>query len=61
MKRDIVDFVSKCPNFQQVKVEIRNNGVWLKRSTFLLGSGNLYINISLKGYILVVHNMSPFG
>ena len=27
MNRDITDFVSKCPNFQQVKVEIRNKRV----------------------------------
>ena len=27
MKRDIADFVSKCPNCQEVKVEIRNQEV----------------------------------
>ena len=27
MKRDIADFVSKCPNCQQVKVEHRNQEV----------------------------------
>ena len=39
MKRDIADFVSKCPNCQQVKENIRNTEVLLKRSIFLLGSG----------------------
>ena len=27
MKRDLADFVSKCPNYQQVKVEIKNQEV----------------------------------
>ena len=46
MKRDIADFVSKCPNCQQVKVEHKKLGgmtqeidIPLKISIFLLGSG----------------------
>ena len=39
MKRDIVDFIAKCPNCQQVKYEHQRPGGTLQRMPFLNGSG----------------------
>lgn len=41
MKRDIVGFVDKCPNLQQVKVEHHRPGACSKTQVFPLTNGNM--------------------
>ena len=43
LKKDISEFVTKCPNCQQVKSEHQKPGGLLKKSKFLLGSGKTSI------------------
>lgn len=43
LKRDIAEFVTKCPNFQKVKVNTKSWVSCYKRSKFLLGCGNTSI------------------
>ncbi|XP_069151936.1 uncharacterized protein [Solanum lycopersicum] len=42
-KRDIEEFVAKCPNCQQVKAEYQKQVAYYKGSEFLLGSGETSI------------------
>ena len=43
LKEDIVEFVAKCPNCQQVKAEHQKAGGLLQEIKFLLGSGKTSI------------------
>ena len=43
LKRDIVEFVAKCPNCQQVKVEHQKPGGLLQEIQYVLGSGKTSI------------------
>ena len=43
LKRDIEEFVAKCPNCQQVKAEYQKQVAYYKGSEFLLGSGETSI------------------
>ena len=43
LKKDIAEFVAKCPNCQQVKVEHQKSGGLLNKSKFLLVSGKTSI------------------
>ena len=61
MKRGIVQFVSNCPNCQQVKYEHQRPGGTLQRMPFLNGSGN-----ELQWTLWVAFrrqwvSMTPFG
>ncbi|WMV54428.1 hypothetical protein MTR67_047813 [Solanum verrucosum] len=46
MKKDIAEFVAKCPNCQQVKFE--HQVVWLKTLAFLLGSAEDYAQLYIR-------------
>ena len=39
MKREIEEFVTRCPNCQKVKVDHLKPSVLIKKWVFLLGSG----------------------
>lgn len=61
MNKNIVEFMARCPNFQEVKDEHKKWEVQIKTSEFLLGSGRIWILHSLWVYLVLVDSMILFG
>ena len=61
MKRDIADFVSKCPNFYQVKVEHQKPGGMTQEIDIPTMKWDVINMDFIKGSLILVDNMTPFG
>ena len=61
MKRDIMDFIAKCPNYQQVKYEHQRPGEHFRECPFLNGSGKGLQWISWLVFQRHWESLIPFG
>ena len=61
MKRDIADFVSKCPNCQQVKVEHHKPGGMTEEIDIPTWNLDVINWISSQGYLILADSMTQFG
>ena len=61
MERDIEDFVSKCPNYQQVKVEHQKLGGITEEIDIPTWKWMWSIWISSQGYLVLADSMTPYG
>ena len=61
MKRDIADFVSKCPNCQQVKIEHQNPEGMTQEIDIPTWKWDVIYMDFIKGYLVLVDNMTSFG
>ena len=62
MKRDIEDFVSKCPNCQRVKVEYQKPGGMTQEIDIPTWKWEVInICISSQRYHILADSMTPFG
>ena len=61
MKRDIADFVSKCPNCQQVKVEHQKQGGMTQEIDIPTWKWYVINMNFIKGYLVLADSMTQFG
>ena len=61
MKRDIADFVAKCPNYQLVRVENYNLGDITEEIKIPTWKWELINHYFITGSPCITDNMTPFG
>ena len=61
MKRDTLDFVSKCPNCQKVKVAHQKPGRMTQEIDIPTWKLKVINMDFITGYLVLAHNMNQFG